>query len=365
MADGVQSNAAWLVPTTIQLVPALLLAAGMLFVPQSPRWLMRQGREEECLSVISRLRNLPSDHLLVNLEFLEIKVQHIFEQRISQRDFPRYQDGSRKSNFMLVLHSYLSLVTNRRNLKRSMIACLIMTFQQWTGINFVLYYAPFIFTDLQLGGTTTSLLSSGVVGIVEMLATIPAVLFLDQMGRRPALISGALSMAVCLFVVAGIIGQCQSNWAAHKDAGWVAAVFIWLFVGCFSYSWGPGAWTIISEIFPLSLRAKGLALGASANWLNNFAVGISTPDFVATATFGTYIFLGMICVLGALYVYYFLPETKGQSLEEIDRHFGDKSEDSRIESEMQIGIAREVGLFALAGVETNAPEKIREHHLKA
>lgn len=167
-----------------------------MFMPQSPRWLISRGREEECRQIIANLRRLPIDAPLVEIEFLEVKAQRLFEERISQRDFPQYQDGSFSSNFHLTLREYSSLVTNRGNFKRTSVAVLVMLFQQWSGINFILYYAPFIFQRLGLSGKTISLLASGVVGIVMFLGTIPSVLWIDQVGRKPTLISGAIIMGV-------------------------------------------------------------------------------------------------------------------------------------------------------------------------
>lgn len=128
-----QSRAAWLVPILIQLVPAVVLAVGIMFVPQSPRWLMDQGRDEECLQVLAHLRRHPAESPLVQLEYLEIKAQKLFEKRVSAHDHPNLQDGSAKSNFLLGLASYKSLLTTRSNFKRTAVAVLIMTFQQWTG----------------------------------------------------------------------------------------------------------------------------------------------------------------------------------------------------------------------------------------
>ena len=120
----------------IQLIPALILGAGMLlFMPQSPRHLMNKGREQECLETLARLRNKPADNIGVQVEFLEIKALREFERRTAEARYPQYQDGSFKSNFMIGLNEYKSLVTNPSLLKRSMVACLTMTFQQWNGIN--------------------------------------------------------------------------------------------------------------------------------------------------------------------------------------------------------------------------------------
>lgn len=137
-----QSEAAWLVPICIQILPALILGVGMMFLPQSPRWLMDQGRDDECLNVIAGLRRQPSDSPLVQLEYLEVKAQKLFETRVSQHDHPDLQDGSFGSNFKLGLAGYASLITNPSNRKRTTVAVMIMVFQQWTGVNFILYYAP-------------------------------------------------------------------------------------------------------------------------------------------------------------------------------------------------------------------------------
>jgi len=329
-------------------------------MPQSPRWLVNQGRDEETRSVIASLRRLPPESNLVEIEYLEVKAQRLFEQRISQRDYPELQDRSVSSRIKLGLRSYMSLFTNSSNFRRTAVAVFIMTFQQWTGVNFILYYAPFIFHRLGLGASTTSLLASGVVGIVMFLATIPAVLYIDQWGRKPTLIVGAVIMGLCQFIVAGIIAQCQNDWPAHRAAGWAAVAFIWIFSVGFGFSWGPCAWIVVAEVFPLGLRAKGVSIGASANWLNNFAVGMSTPSFVTAAPYGVYIFLGMMCVLGALYVAVLVPETKGRTLDEMDELFGDKSGRNKTDSQLLYDCMSEVGLLHAVGIEKRVSNSSKE-----
>lgn len=357
-----QSKAAWLIPICIQIVPAVLLAAGILFMPQSPRWLMNEGRHEECLQTISRLRNLPADSEVVSLEYLEIKAQHLFDEETKAELYPDCLDGSTKSNFKLFFKSYATLFKGA-TLKRTIVAVMIMTFQQWSGINGILYYAPFIFKDLGLSGNTTSLLASGVVGIVMFLATIPAVIFIDKFGRRPLLIAGAFGMAISHFIVAGILGGYEGVIDQHKAAAWVAVVFIWIFVIHFGYSWGGGAWVLVSEVFPLGLRAKGVAIGASANWLNNFAVAMSTPDMISTMKYGAYIFYGILCVFGAVYVIFLVPETKGRSLEEMDELFKDESGQGQRDVERMKRIWGELGLIGDSipnAVEKEAFNKVSE-----
>ncbi|PWY75300.1 MFS monosaccharide transporter [Aspergillus sclerotioniger CBS 115572] len=342
-----QSKAAWEIPVCIQIIPALILAIGMVFfMPQSPRHLMNQGRDEECLQTLARLRNASTDDILVRIEYLEIKSLRMFEDETAKKKYPQYQDGSFKSRFMMGLYDYASLVTNKSLFKRTTVACLVMTFQQWNGINAINYYAPQIFEGLDLGGNTTSLLATGVAGIFEFVFTIPAVLWVDNIGRKKILIAGAIGMAVCHFICAGLIGSYQGTFGEHKSAGWATVAFVWIFIINFAYSWGPCAWIVVSEVFPLSMRAKGVSIGGSSNWLNNFGVGLATSPFIAASAYGTFIFFGCVTVVGVLYVWFFVPETKGRTLEEMDELFG--SEGMAAEDEaLRQRIDREIGLTAL------------------
>ena len=102
------------------------------------------------------------------------------------------------------------------------------------------------------------------------LATIPAVIWVDQAGRRPVLISGAFLMAACHIIVAILTGLYEDSWPQHRAAGWVACALVWLFAIGFGYSWGPCAWILVAEIWPLSVRGKGVSIAASSNWMNNF-----------------------------------------------------------------------------------------------
>ncbi|KAG8810325.1 hypothetical protein FRC17_002976 [Serendipita sp. 399] len=322
-----QSEAAWRLPLALQIVPALILGVGALYLPFSPRWLVNKGREEEALQVLSHTRDLPPDSELINIEFLEIKAQHLFERETSQMKYPQWQDGSFSSDFQLGLHEYLSLLQTPTLRRRVAVATITMFFQQFTGINAILYYAPTIFQNLGLTGNTISLLATGVVGIVMFLATIPAVLYVDQLGRKPVLISGALIMA------------------SHKAAGWAACVFVWIFSIAFGYSWGPCAWIIVSEIWPLSVRAKGVSIGASSNWMNNFIIGQVTPPMMEKLRYGTFIFFGLFSFFGGVFIF-LIPETSKLTLEEMDTVFGSEGSGmAKADQERQDAIYRRLGLI--------------------
>ncbi|KAF9565274.1 general substrate transporter [Agrocybe pediades] len=306
-----QLEAAWRIPLALQLVPAVILGVGILFMPFSPRWLVNQGRDDEALAVLSKARNLPPTSDLVQIEFLEIRAQYLFEKETSEIQFPQYQDGSWMSNFKLGLHGYLSLLGERHLLYRLAVGTLIMFFQQWTGVNAILYYAPSIFNELGLTGNANSLLATGVVGIAMFLATIPAVLWVDKVGRKPVLVSGAFLMAGCHIIVAILTGLFRESWHSHVAAGWVACTFVWIFAIGFGYSWGPCAWILVAEIWPLSVRGKGISIAASSNWMNNFIVGQVTPSMLTHISYGTFIFFGAFSLMGGLFVLFLVPETKG------------------------------------------------------
>jgi MFS family permease len=199
-----QKEAAWLLPLCLQLVPAVLLGVGMVFMPFSPRWLVHHDREPEARRVLARLRNLSEDHELIELEFAEIKAQSLFEKKSLQENFPHLQDLSVSSVAKLQFVAIGSLFKSKAMFKRVIVATLTMFFQQWTGINAVLYYAPTIFKNLGLNSNAVSLLATGVVGIVMFIATIPAVMWVDSWGRKPTLIVGAIGMALCHFIIVSI-----------------------------------------------------------------------------------------------------------------------------------------------------------------
>ncbi|KAL2132687.1 hypothetical protein VTI74DRAFT_3526 [Chaetomium olivicolor] len=341
--EDTQSDAAWLVPICLQLAPAVILFVGMIFMPFSPRWLVHHGREDEARKVLSTLRGLPEDHELVELEFLEIKAQSLFEKRTIAELFPDLREQTAWNTFKLQFVSIKKLFQTRAMFKRVIVATVTMFFQQWTGINAVLYYAPFIFKQLGLSSNTTSLLATGVVGIVMFLATIPSVLWIDRVGRKPVLTIGAIGMATCHIIIAVIVAKNINQWHEQPAAGWAAVCMVWLFVVHFGYSWGPCAWIIVAEIWPLSTRPYGVSLGASSNWMNNFIVGQVTPDMLDGITYGTYILFGLLTYMGAAFIWFFVPETKRLTLEEMDVVFGSEGT-AQADFERMEEINAEIGL---------------------
>ncbi|KAI1109140.1 sugar transporter [Nemania sp. NC0429] len=351
---GKQKDAAWLVPITLQLFPAVILFVGMIFMPFSPRWLVHHDRETEARKVLANLRELSIDHELVELEFLEIKAQSQFEKRTVAEKFPNLREPTAWNTFKLQFVAINSLFQSKPMFKRVIVATVTMFFQQWTGINAILYYAPSIFMQLGLSSNTTSLLATGVVGILLFVFTIPAVLWIDRVGRKPVLTVGAIAMATCHIIIAVIVAKDAGRWLEQAAAGWAAVAFVWIFVINFGYSWGPCAWIIVAEIWPLSSRPYGTTLGASSNWANNFIVGQVTPILLNRIGYGTYILFGLLTFLGAGFIWFFVPETKRLTLEEMDVIFGSEGV-AQADFERMAEINREIGLTAmLEGFEGNS-----------
>ncbi|KAK5211553.1 Quinate permease [Exophiala xenobiotica] len=341
-----QKPLAWRLPLCLQVVPALILLIGSPFLPFSPRWLMSKGRDEEARTTIARLHGLDVNDPIVETEWLEIKASVLFDGRTAAELHPNAKGVS------LALAKVGMLFTNKGLFRRLALGCILMFFQQFTGINAIIYYAPTIFGSLGLNASTTSLLATGVLGVIDFLFTFPAIFFVDRWGRRIFLMAGALGMMVSHVVVAGIVGHYNGNF--HKPgggaAGWIGIVFIWFFGANFSYSWGPVAWLLAAEIFSPGHRSQAVSIIISCNYMMNFVVGQVTPNMLDKLKYGTYIFFAVFCLLMFLWVLLLVPETRYKSLEEMDIVFGDNS--GQVDQERMREIMTEVGL------EQNGPGRV-------
>ncbi|CZR67016.1 related to quinate transport protein [Phialocephala subalpina] len=342
--DG-QSAMAWRLPMIIQGIPAVILCVGLFFMPYSPRLLVNKGKHQEALKTLAYLRNLPEDHYLVQVEFLEIKSDAEFEREIFDKRFPALSKATGNSVWRREFAQYSNIFRSKDNFKRVALASLVMFFQQWTGIDSIIYYASVIFQSLGLTSSTISLLASGVIGIINVATTIPAIYVIDRVGRKPLMMTGSAGMAICELIIGVIVATCGHDWASHSAAGWAAVVFVWLYIVNFAYSWGPGSWILIAEIFPISIRAKGTSIGASANWMNNFVIAFVVPPMLSGIGWGTYVFFAVWSAAGGVFIYFFMPETKGKTLEEMDQVFGSHTATEELEAFARV--QERVGLTAL------------------
>lgn len=312
-----QSEASWRIPLALQNLPALLLGIGMFFFPETPRWLLMAGQDERALRSLCRLRKLPADDPVIVQELLAYRAEILFEKSYAEQKYPG------KKGVALAASQYYALVSSWSKFRRLAIGCSIMFFQQFMGCNAIIYYAPTIFSQLGLSGNTTSLLATGVYGIVNTVSTIPALLLIDKVGRRKLLMSGAIGTMISLVIVGGVIGGYGSSLVSHKAAGWAGVAFVYIYDVNFSYSFAPIGWVLPSELYDLSSRSKAISITTSATWMCNFIIGLVTPGMLTQIGFGTYIFFAAFCLLAFFFVWFCVPETKGKSLEEMDEVFGD------------------------------------------
>ncbi|KAL3442745.1 general substrate transporter [Aspergillus insuetus] len=312
-----QSNISWRLPLGLQIAPAVILGVGMLFFPDSPRWLLMKERDDEALSALSRLRRQARDSPALQNEYLEIRASIMLENTFAREHFPNL------SGVKLHAAQYLSFLTTWSRFRRLAIGCCVMFFQQFMGCNAIIYYAPTIFGQLGLDGNTTSLLATGVYGIVNCLSTLPALFFIDKVGRRVLLMAGATGTCISLVIVGAIVGAYGSSLVDNKSAGWAGIAFIYIYDINFSYSFAPIGWVLPSEIFNLSIRSKAISITTSATWMCNFIIGLVTPDMLESITWGTYIFFAAFCLLALAFTFFFIPETRGKTLEDMDLIFGD------------------------------------------
>lgn len=165
---------------------------------------------------------------------------------------------------------------------------------------------------------------------------------IDKVGRKPMLQVGSGVMLVSMVLAGILVAKFQHDWVAHSGVGWTVVAFIWVYIAAFGATWGPCSWTIVSEIFPLSIRSKGASIGASSNWLNNFAVAFFVPPMLKAWTWGTYIFFAVFLAAGMVWVQFCLPETKGATLEDMDKVFGSRTGEE--DAVMLAEARREIGL---------------------
>ncbi|PLB45815.1 sugar transporter [Aspergillus steynii IBT 23096] len=315
-SHDLEGSMAWRVPFIVQAAVAVVLTLGLLLVPFSPRWLVQVSRNEDAKRVLGKLRT-PS---VVDSELAEI-------QRSLQSD--RHKALATWSE-----------IFSRKYVGRTSLGIFLMSFQQLTGIDVVLYYAPILFRQAGFTSEKASFLSSGVTGIVMLVCTIPAQIWIDRWGRRMPLVIGGLIMSIC-FIVTGSLyakfGEITEDAVSlsSKAAQWVVIVLIYIFVANFSWSWAVVGKIYASEIIPTRLRAKVCALELVANWIMNFVVTLTAPLFLRSSPSGPYFLYGFSTIV-AVVVCFLMPETKGRSLENIE-HLFEKRRDG--EEEIQISLS--------------------------
>lgn len=304
-------------PLGLQMVSATIVGIGINMFPFSPRWLALVGRNDESLASLAKLRRLPDTDERVQLEYRGIIAEARFQKAVRERRHPNI------GGFKLEIRTWLDLFS-KKLWRRVVVGCGVLFFQQFSGINAFIYYAPTLFESLGQS-PEMALIMSGVFNLLQLVAVSVCFLIIDKVGRRPLAIFGGVGGAVSWGIMAILVGLYSKSWGSHadSDAGWGAVAMAFLFILIYGVTYAPLGWALPSEVFPSAMRSKGVALSTATNWLCNFIVGVVTPPMLESWGFGTYIFYGGWCALAVVWAWFLVPETKGKTLEQMDEVFGD------------------------------------------
>ncbi|KAK1595542.1 general substrate transporter [Colletotrichum navitas] len=315
---------AWQLPFLIQIIPGLLLGFGAVFLPYSPRWLASKGRETEALNSLCKLRVLPDTDPRVRREWMDIIAEARFQTAVLADRHPTLvSKGDVASILKLEAVSWTDCF-RKGCFKRTQVGIFLMFFQQFVGINALIYYSPTLFETMGLDHNM-QLIMSGVLNCVQLVGVIPSLWTMDRFGRRWILLVGSLGMTISHTVIAILVGLYSNDWPSHTTQGWVSVAFLLLYMLVFGATWGPVPWAMPSEVFPSSLRAKGVSISTCSNWINNFVIGLITPPMVQGTGFGAYVFFAAFCLLSGIWTWFCVPETNGKTLEQMDEVFGDRT----------------------------------------
>ncbi|KAL9615873.1 MAG: hypothetical protein Q9160_009194 [Pyrenula sp. 1 TL-2023] len=296
----------WQIPIGLQVLPGGLLGLGMLLVPESARWLARKGRSEQAYESLLWVRG-GVDSPEIRAEFSEIQAGIEEEIRVSE--------GLTWKELLL-----------KSNLYRLFLAFTVQMCAQLTGNTSLAYYAPQIFGTVGTSSDTKNLFITGFFGVVKVVGVATFVLFFaDRVGRRLPMMVGNFAMGSLFLIIACISAThpLKKGDGNHVASSGIASVFM-VYLEAFSYnmSWGPLPWLYIGEIFPNRIREIGIAVGASSQWLWNFVFSQITPHAIANIGWRTFLMFAIFNYAIIAYVWFFIKETSGKSLEEMDIVFG-------------------------------------------
>ncbi|WOH39539.1 D-xylose transporter XylE [Thalassotalea fonticola] len=302
--DSWIQNVGWRYMFASEMIPAAIFFTLLFTVPESPRWHALKGHNKEAKQTLAKLHGSAEAEIEFN------QIQQSFNHHASSKLF---------SFGMLVV----------------VIGILLSMFQQLIGINAVLYYAPEIFKTMG-SGTNAAMLQTIMVGAVNVVFTLVAIFTVDKYGRKPLMIFGALGMGTAMFALG------FSFYNGSMGTGVLLAMLV--YVACFSLSWGPVCWVLLSEIFPNKIRSMAMSIAVAAQWITNYIVSWSFPlmnnNSYLTEQFNhgfAYWIYGVMSLLAALFVWKLVPETKGKSLEEMENLW--QKNDSALTVEQQKSIA--------------------------
>ncbi|KAF5742233.1 hexose transporter 1 [Tripterygium wilfordii] len=279
------------------MVPALIITVGSLVLPDTPNSMIERGQRDEAKAHLKRIRGIDD----VDEEFNDLVIA---------------SESSRQ-----VEHPWTNLLQRKYRPQLSM-AILIPFFQQLTGINVIMFYAPVLFNTIGFGNDA-SLMSAVITGLVNVFATLVSIYGVDKWGRRFLFLEGGVQMLICQAVVAACIaakfGVDGTPGELPKWYAIVVVLFICIYVAGFAWSWGPLGWLVPSEIFPLEIRSAAQSVNVSVNMIFTFIIAQVFLTMLCHLKFGLFIFFAFFVLVMSIFVFFFLPETKGIPIEEMTR----------------------------------------------
>lgn len=282
----------WPAMFAVGLVPGAILLVGMIFMPYSPRWLVYKGRTDRATKVLQRVHGTEDVKDEIDQIEKEIKAE------------------TKGLGALLAKYVRYPLI----------IGVGLAIFQQVTGVNTIIYYAPTIFQYAGFESASASIAATTGVGVANFLVTILAVLIVDRVGRRPLLLVGTAGMVVSLVVLGA--GFALSSGSGGGAVGMITAVSLIAYISFFAIGLGPVFWLLISEIFPLEVRGTAMGVATVANWGANFLITLTFLHLVELlGQSGTFWLFAVIGVASLIFSWRLAPETKGLSLERIEQHF--------------------------------------------
>ncbi|KAI8964263.1 hexose transporter [Daldinia sp. FL1419] len=307
-----QDTGSYRIPVAVQFAWAIILITGMFLLPETPRYLVKKGQQDKAARSLGKLRRIDRNHSAIHDELREIKANHDYEMSIGTATYIDCFRGPM--------------------LKRLLTGMGLQALQQLTGVNFVFYYGVNYFKN---SGIQDPFTIQVITSCINVVSTIPGLWAVDKFGRRPLLLWGAVGMCISQFLVAMLgtltTGQDSAgNVLVYNVAAQKAGIaFICIYIFFFASTWGPLAWVVTGEIFPLKTRAKCLSMTTATNWLLNWAIAYATPYLVnygeGYANLQSKIFFVWFgaCFICISFVYFFVYETKGWSLEEVDELYSE------------------------------------------
>jgi len=277
---------AWRWMFAAEAVPSALFFVALFIVPESPRWLV--ARDEEG------------------------KAKHVLE-KVAGSDFANFELGEIKESLSgAIKRGTLKDAFKKKYALILFFGIFLAVFQQWSGINVIFFYGPDIFAKANLG-VDTALFYTTLVGAMNIIFTIVAMRLIDKMGRKKLMLIGAAGMVVCYLIIGYLF-------KIEKTDGWMLLTFIITTPAFFAFGLGPTVWVVLSEIFPNKIRGAAMSVATFALWVGCYTLTLTFPIFVEVlSTAVTFWIYAIVCVTGFLVIYKTLPETKGVSLEKLEK----------------------------------------------